>query len=467
MEEDGLEELSEEDKDEIEGLLEIEEVVVFMEKEGEKIEVKPALVEDDEGNLTTEETPYEALIGEKSSEGITVGITNENSEVEVTDSGQARMTDDENDGVSVKFTQIGTNAVEVRNEDNKALYEGIYSDVDLLLTTLPEGVKEDLILKRPVGYTETGSNVVSPYQGENQWIFEYELELNGLSVEESEKGLKFLDENEKEVMFTPAPVMYDRLGQESYNAYFEIITNDELLITNEEEEKQEEEIETGTGELVLGTGAVVLTETGVDILEELEEMELTEEEIDITDVCVVEEEEELVTEEEIIEEEIIEEETEVQENDDNTFKGVGGDWGSGGGGGGGATDENTETEETEEVETSTGTGEIIIETGTGEVATETGTDVTTSEEEDSSTGSGNVATGTGETVVDEETSTGSTVETDGAEEVETGTGEVVVEETEESEAEAGTGETITNENAEVEESLEEDFSTTSAEADSG
>ena len=163
FEKDGLEDFNNEEREDIEGLFELEEVIVFMEEDGEKIEVKPTLVKDGEGNFTTEETAYEALIGESSGDGITVGINNSSKTPlrgqggvvsdEVTDSEpappkrrQARKT---NTDLSVKFTQVGINEVEVKTEDNKALYIDIYPYVDLLLTTLPEGVKEDLILKEP------------------------------------------------------------------------------------------------------------------------------------------------------------------------------------------------------------------------------------------------------------------------------------------------------------------------------
>ncbi len=140
--------------------MELEEVVVFHEEDGEKKAIIPILVEDEEGNLATEETPYLASIAQSSTDGITLGASAEES------------------APSVKFTQIDINEVEAKTEDNKALYTEIYPYVDLLLTTLPQGIKENLILKKPLGYNQTGANLLSGYQGENKWSFDYELELS-------------------------------------------------------------------------------------------------------------------------------------------------------------------------------------------------------------------------------------------------------------------------------------------------
>lgn len=104
-------------------------------------------------------------------------------------------------------------------EDNKILYRDIYEGVDLLTTSLENGVKEDLILKN-----STEINLPeSMYHGDGKWIFDYTLELNNLEVIESESGLKFLNQAGEEVLFTPAPYMLDRNGKISYDTYFEIV----------------------------------------------------------------------------------------------------------------------------------------------------------------------------------------------------------------------------------------------------
>lgn len=216
-----LEELSLTDQEKILNVLELEEVLDVFEENGAKKESVPSLQKAEiETHFEPKAAPYTMLIPENSGSGIILEVKND------------QNLDLLKENATLSFSQVASNQVQGIVEDNKILYKGIYENTDLLTTSTPQGVKEDLILKKPSEGTyptirEDGL-VKSGYQGDETWFFDYKLDLEGLTVEEFNNGLKFLDENGQEVFYTPAPFMLDGKGKRSEKVKFKIIEASDL-----------------------------------------------------------------------------------------------------------------------------------------------------------------------------------------------------------------------------------------------
>lgn len=104
----------------------------------------------------------------------------------------------------INYTPFYAQAVDANFDDNKALYSEIYPNVDLLKTTYPEGVKEDIILKNE----------------DAQSTFMYALELDGLTpVLADDGGVNYLDASGNVQAYIPAPNLVDADGQTAVGTY--------------------------------------------------------------------------------------------------------------------------------------------------------------------------------------------------------------------------------------------------------
>jgi len=147
------------------------------------------------------------------------------------------------DREELRYFNHGARIVNGTFSGNKIIYKDIWSHTDLLVTTLENGIKEDLILK----------NNQAPLQ------FEYLVETVGLRLELTpDGGFEFLDRFGKKKFYTPAPDLTDATGQKittgiSYDLNWEknttSITADSI-----------QQIETEAEEIIESENSTTLTE---------------------------------------------------------------------------------------------------------------------------------------------------------------------------------------------------------------
>ncbi len=140
----------------------------------------------------------------------------------------------------IRYLMRDVNKSNAIQDGNKVLYQDIWEESDLLVTTLNQGIKEDIILK----------NSNAPLE------FDYVIETVGLElVVKGDGGLSFVDRKGQEKFYTPPPNITDVNGFKSSNSIrYELGWGQQRPQTSEEntEETQEEvvpaEIETPTEE---------------------------------------------------------------------------------------------------------------------------------------------------------------------------------------------------------------------------
>jgi hypothetical protein len=144
------------------------------------------LVKKDADTLTTDSAEFESAIPKDSKDALVLAIDPS------TGSGLASSKEE------LSYFNHGTRAVNGRYSSNKIIYEDIWAHTDLMVTTLENGVKEDIILK----------NNQAPLQ------FEYLVETVGLRLElEPDGGYTFINNRGEKKFYTPAPDLTDAAGE--------------------------------------------------------------------------------------------------------------------------------------------------------------------------------------------------------------------------------------------------------------
>jgi|GEM_PF-1423967 len=126
---------------------------------------------------------------------------------------------------SVSFDPIGANQTQVEFENNIAVYNNQWDNVDVVLTTQPNGVKEDIILKSKQSRQITRKN--SGYHGDNNWIFYYQLDLANVYPRTNNGQIEFVNSQGSVVATVTNPFLIDNSGEISQNAYYELLTKDQ------------------------------------------------------------------------------------------------------------------------------------------------------------------------------------------------------------------------------------------------
>ncbi len=211
-----------------------------------------------------------------------------------------------NGAVSVGYVPFLANDSQAIIAENKVLHKDTWSNTDLLLTTTPQGVKEDLILK----------NENAPLE------FAYGVALEGLVPRlASDGGIEYIDADDEVQMYIPAPVIFDANGQENLAEYKLLSIEDaEIWLNSQSEDLQitnlayDAETKNWTYD-ALDTSAVILEATGeedfnqlLEVADQLEEQIAAEQAATETEDLVFEE----VVSEEVIEEQVSEEIEEEQ-----------------------------------------------------------------------------------------------------------------------------------------------------------
>jgi len=207
--------------DAIEELKNDGEIAVLENARGEKEEIDPTLQSNNAGALFAKKTPYKAQIPEKAAESAVVIGDNLNSDGDkIKNESEEKVLKDETPKVveEVRYFSIDAQNVSAITNGNKALFKNIWENVDLLLTTLENGIKEDIILKN--------SNAALNY--------DYVVETVGLELKmKSDGGFYFIDEKGNEKFFTPPPVLTDVDGTvvQNESVRYEILTEEDLQRT--------------------------------------------------------------------------------------------------------------------------------------------------------------------------------------------------------------------------------------------
>lgn len=197
---------------------------VFVDAQGETKELNPVLKKDENKNLTTTATPYQLSLPQNAAQETKIAIKDIAYNLlagksEDKDSIQKALTEAEE--ISLSITATAANQANVKNVENKALYQDVFENIDLLVTSEDRGIKEDLILKKEP------TQVNSIYQGNGLWEIEYQLNLKGLRAEENKGGLNFYNQQGELRLEIPKPYMIDANGKRSDEANYQIIESNE------------------------------------------------------------------------------------------------------------------------------------------------------------------------------------------------------------------------------------------------
>lgn len=173
-------------------------------------------LEQSAGHLVTKATPVQVTLPENSQSDIT------KLDFQGVESDGLRS---ETINYSVSFDPLNTSRNPVEYSDNIAVYQNQWDNVDVVLTTQPEGVKEDIILKNP------SSRQINPqssgFHGNNNWIFYYRLNLENLAVRENNGQIEFYNSAGSVVAKITSPFMIDNQGEISQNAYYALLTEED------------------------------------------------------------------------------------------------------------------------------------------------------------------------------------------------------------------------------------------------
>ncbi|MBU0648081.1 LamG domain-containing protein, partial [Patescibacteria group bacterium] len=176
----------------------------------------PSIIEEDD-HLTTKSTWHDTIIPKSANQELSLEFVGIES-TEGDDQGQKT-------NYKIGYDPVGANRSSASYEENKVLYSDFWDNVDLIYTTRPEGIKEDIILKN--NNTRQINSKSSGYMGSGNWLFFYELDLENVTVVEEDGQIKFVNKNGSAQAVITSPFMVDNNGEVSENAYFELLTKDE------------------------------------------------------------------------------------------------------------------------------------------------------------------------------------------------------------------------------------------------
>lgn len=126
---------------------------------------------------------------------------------------------------SVVFDPVNANQSQAEIDNNIAVYKNQWDNVDVVLTTQPNGVKEDIILKSKQSRQITRKN--SGYHGDNNWIFYYKLDLANVYPRANNGQIEFINSQGSVVATITNPFLIDNNGEISQNAYYQLLTAEE------------------------------------------------------------------------------------------------------------------------------------------------------------------------------------------------------------------------------------------------
>ncbi len=167
------------------------------------------------GSYLSQQTPHKLSIPKKSDEPLELKFNSVEDQNQV-----ARKID-----YSIKYQPVSANTANASADENKLVYQNQWDNVDVVYTSLSQGIKEDLILKSDT--TRQIDKLASGYHGENNWIFYYQLDLENVTPVLSDNQIHYQNQSGATVASVTAPFLIDNKGEISTNAYLQLLTEQE------------------------------------------------------------------------------------------------------------------------------------------------------------------------------------------------------------------------------------------------